>query len=692
MLMLFKSIRSWSFFSFLLLVATTLFSIIFTKYLDSIFIAVLSIHNKFQTKLFDQTEKNFESDVNEEDESNVITSDTPEMVELIQLCKFLENILDMKQLMQSSNEVNIDFSLMNEIYPELQSNKEKIRYGYFVSNFYYQKGKFKDCWNSIRTIKDVLEEEKEKLRQENDNLEIEMINLLAKYPYINEFFDNSKLFDVKEISVQQYYYELLIISEKLYFMFAICYMVKAKELKRENKVLYQNKIRESQREKPAHLMMSTRVKRLQTSKRIGGSRRDSNIDFPINKLEIEYEENKKDIIGYYETAIVYFFRSYEINHKFSINKIQLIVILIYICKCYLYLGKTWDAIENIKKSLVSLFTLNQNFVELNGRINLNPRIMLLVNGAIIEQILYYIGYINKGMKKKLSAQIFLTVLSVSYFKTDNIQSKASKHLVSLIYDYKKKKESKIDFLDKISNRLSPSRRKILKKNIFVFFSPELVRILPSKIEICDLVAKCIKKYMNDNDKVLFSRFDNFDDVQLKKVSEFTIDSVMKIINDKYRNPISKYGMQEAISYAVSKLNEKKENEESSSSGSDTKRNEDNYIFQFILSTDYIFSSHDENKKFKQKLTDSKVSLYTLVFDTTVLEGKRESEEIQKIKREKKGRIIHSIKQLTEGVLLLVKNFSTVKSAFQNISRNYKQKNMFNINFDLCKDVYFDYHS
>ena len=692
MLMLFKSIRSWSFFSFLLLVATTLFSIIFTKYLDSIFIAVLSIHNKFQTKLFDQTEKNFESDVNEEDESNVITSDTPEMVELIQLCKFLENILDMKQLMQSSNEVNIDFSLMNEIYPELQSNKEKIRYGYFVSNFYYQKGKFKDCWNSIRTIKDVLEEEKEKLRQENDNLEIEMINLLAKYPYINEFFDNSKLFDVKEISVQQYYYELLIISEKLYFMFAICYMVKAKELKRENKVLYQNKIRESQREKPAHLMMSTRVKRLQTSKRIGGSRRNSNIDFPINKLEIEYEENKKDIIGYYETAIVYFFRSYEINHKFSINKIQLIVILIYICKCYLYLGKTWDAIENIKKSLVSLFTLNQNFVELDGRINLNPRIMLLVNGAIIEQILYYIGYINKGMKKKLSAQIFLTVLSVSYFKTDNIQSKASKHLVSLIYDYKKKKESKIDFLDKISNRLSPSRRKILKKNIFVFFSPELVRILPSKIEICDLVAKCIKKYMNDNDKVLFSRFDNFDDVQLKKVSEFTIDSVMKIINDKYRNPISKYGMQEAISYAVSKLNEKKENEESSSSGSDTKRNEDNYIFQFILSTDYIFSSHDENKKFKQKLTDSKVSLYTLVFDTTVLEGKRESEEIQKIKREKKGRIIHSIKQLTEGVLLLVKNFSTVKSAFQNISRNYKQKNMFNINFDLCKDVYFDYHS
>ena len=692
MLMLFKSIRSWSFFSFLLLVATTLFSIIFTKYLDSIFIAVLSIHNKFQTKLFDQTEKNFESDVNEEDESNVITSDTPEMVELIQLCKFLENILDMKQLMQSSNEVNIDFSLMNEIYPELQSNKEKIRYGYFVSNFYYQKGKFKDCWNSIRTIKDVLEEEKEKLRQENNNLEIEMINLLAKYPYINEFFDNSKLFDVKEISVQQYYYELLIISEKLYFMFAICYMVKAKELKRENKVLYQNKIRESQREKPAHLMMSTRVKRLQTSKRIGGSRRNSNIDFPINKLEIEYEENKKDIIGYYETAIVYFFRSYEINHKFSINKIQLIVILIYICKCYLYLGKTWDAIENIKKSLVSLFTLNQNFVELNGRINLNPRIMLLVNGAIIEQILYYIGYINKGMKKKLSAQIFLTVLSVSYFKTDNIQSKASKHLVSLIYDYKKKKESKIDFLDKISNRLSPSRRKILKKNIFVFFSPELVRILPSKIEICDLVAKCIKKYMNDNDKVLFSRFDNFDDVQLKKVSEFTIDSVMKIINDKYRNPISKYGMQEAISYAVSKLNEKKENEESSSSGSDTKRNEDNYIFQFILSTDYIFSSHDENKKFKQKLTDSKVSLYTLVFDTTVLEGKRESEEIQKIKREKKGRIIHSIKQLTEGVLLLVKNFSTVKSAFQNISRNYKQKNMFNINFDLCKDVYFDYHS
>ena len=179
MVLLFKCIRSWSFFSFLLLLATTLFSIIFTKYLDSIFIAGLSIHNKFQEKLYDQTEKNFENDL-DDDATNIISSKNPEIIELIQLCKFLENIHDMKQLMQSGTEVNIDFSLMNEIYPELQSNKEKIRYGYFVSNFYYQKGKYKDCWSSIRTIKDVLEEEKEKLKQENDNLEIEMINLLAK--------------------------------------------------------------------------------------------------------------------------------------------------------------------------------------------------------------------------------------------------------------------------------------------------------------------------------------------------------------------------------------------------------------------------------------------------------------------------------------------------------------------------------
>ena len=71
--MLFKSIRSWSFFSFLLLVATTLFSIIFTKYLDSIFIAVLSIHNKFQTKLFDQTEKNFAESLEHEDDVVVYT-------------------------------------------------------------------------------------------------------------------------------------------------------------------------------------------------------------------------------------------------------------------------------------------------------------------------------------------------------------------------------------------------------------------------------------------------------------------------------------------------------------------------------------------------------------------------------------------------------------------------------------------
>lgn len=471
-------------------------------------------------------------------------------------------------------------------------------------------------------------------------------------------------------------------------------MVKAKELRKENKILYQNKMRASQDKMSSHQPQMSRVKRLQTTKKTSDSRRSSAIELPIIKIEVEYEENKKDIASFYETAIIYFLRSYEINKKFSINKIQLVVILIYICKCYLYLGKTLDAIDNIKKSLVSLYGLNQYFEEVNDRIKLNPRIMLLVNGAIMEQILFYIGYINKGMKTKLASKIFLTTLSISYFKTDGIQSRACKYLVNMLQNKRKKKESRIDFLDKISNRLNINNRKVLKKNIFVFFSPELVRIFPSKIEICDLVAKCILKYMNDNDQVLFARFDNYDDLKLKRVSEFTKDSVMKIINEKFRSPIPKFGMQQAVEYAAKLLEGKENNIDDNNNNSINSENklEDNYIFQFIISSDYTFSSHENNQKFKKNLVDNKISLYTLVFDVCKLEGKKETEEIQKIKREKKGRIIHSIKQLTEGVLLLVKNFSTVKSAFQNISRNYKQKNMFNINFYLCKDVYFDYHN
>lgn len=176
MIFVFKCIRSFTFFSFLLLVATTIYSIIFTKLLDSIFYPISFIHKVFREKILEQggEGKNTKNIGN-------LTSQNPEMVDLIKLCKFLENINEMKKMLQfSMSEIEINYSLMNEIYPELQSNQEKIKYGHFVSTFYYQKGKYQDCWSSIKNIKKILEEEVDKTREEKDNLELEIMNLLSK--------------------------------------------------------------------------------------------------------------------------------------------------------------------------------------------------------------------------------------------------------------------------------------------------------------------------------------------------------------------------------------------------------------------------------------------------------------------------------------------------------------------------------
>ena len=63
------------------------------------------------------------------------------------------------------------------------------------------------------------------------------------------------------------------------------------------------------------------------------------------------------------------------------------------------LFKKSDSIEAIKNAIISLFNLNQYFSEMNNKIYLNPRIMLLINGVIFEQILYNIAKITTLIKK-----------------------------------------------------------------------------------------------------------------------------------------------------------------------------------------------------------------------------------------------------------------------------------------------------
>ena len=152
-----------------------------------------------------------ENKTEQDDMISEIVSLTPEMEELIQLCKFLENISYMKELMLSNEQMELDFDLMNEMYNVLSNRIDMIKYGHFVSSFYFKKKRYVECNNSIKVIENILESEEDKFKEENENIEIEVINVISNKYYINEFQSSREVFENKT-SISQLNYCILYIS------------------------------------------------------------------------------------------------------------------------------------------------------------------------------------------------------------------------------------------------------------------------------------------------------------------------------------------------------------------------------------------------------------------------------------------------------------------------------------------------
>ena len=168
-IILLKLLRWFIYFIIIILFISTLFNVLFTKYLDNIFKPISLLYDRLSLKIMpnkltynEQNEKPNPNNINENkknlniennserDINSEIISSTPEMDELIQLCKFLENITYMKRLMLSNEQMELDFELMNEMYNVLSNKIDMIKYGHFVSSFYFKKKKYNDCINSIK--------------------------------------------------------------------------------------------------------------------------------------------------------------------------------------------------------------------------------------------------------------------------------------------------------------------------------------------------------------------------------------------------------------------------------------------------------------------------------------------------------------------------------------------------------------
>ena len=739
-IMILISLRWFIYFLILILFISTLFNVLFTKYLDNIFQPISLLYDRLSSKILsnkitfneqndnldeNKKNKNINTNTNNKDNNSLnhinseITSATPEMDELIQLCKFLENITYMKKLMLSNEQMDLDFELMNEMYNVLTNKIDMIKYGHFVSSFYFKKKKYNECNNSIKVIENILEEEKNKFKEENENIEIEVINVISNKYYINEFQSSREVFESKTSLSQLNYYELIIIREKLYFYLGICNFFKVRELKNRLKELKKNYELQAKKNyynniRGRSFMANRRFRQGMNIFRGGGGSSNNlgqpSFRIPLNSQNKNLKVIENQILKKAEIALKYFKISLEINTKYCINKIKCIITLLYIAKCQLYKEKKKaEAIDTMKNAIIKLYSLNQDFIKINESCKFNPVIMLLINGAIMEQILFLIVKINKKTNNKLTVQLLSDIMKISYFKTDNIQSKASNNIISLI----KKTNSniinsnkkinktkvcvdKIGFFKKMSYRLSPKinllKNKIqgVSKNIFILFSPNLIKALPSYIELGELLSKCIRNYMNPNDKIQCLRFDMRQGMDnMKTPYELNKEFIIRILlqNSEIVN-YDKYGMQNSILAIAHKVYKNRIINNNNNAINDMDEKDvvidDNYIFQFILSKDYTFNSIENNKKFKDELKSNNISLYTFIFDDDLKVNSSKEDS-------KMNKIIHNLKKMPEGVLIFVDNFLNIKMAFQNISRSYKPKNIFRVNSNSYKNIYIDYH-
>ena len=718
-------ILKWCIYFLILIVfLITLINALFTKVLDKIFQPISLLYERLNTKIMStkliytdikagsKPNHSNENDKNEENSTSAeIVSLTPEMEELIQLCKFLENISYMKELMLSNEQMEFDFNLMNEMYNVLSNRIDMIKYGHFVSSFYFKKKKYIECNNSIKVIENILENEEDKFKEENENIEIEVINAISNKYYINEFQSSREVFENKTSLSQLNYYELIIIREKLYFYLGICNLYQIVELKKKVKDL--KKDYELQNKKNYYNNLRGRAltnRRIQTKSNSNSKRYDNSFgretfQMKLNSQVKAMEILENQIIKKTEIAIKYFKLSYEINNKYCINKIKCIIILLYIAKCQLYKEKNKsDAIDTMKNAIIKLYTLNQEFIKINEICQFNPIIMLLVNGAIMEQILYLIAKINNKTNNKLVIELLSDIMKLSYFKTDNIQSKSAKNITYLIKKANsnlknmnkkinsnlKRYSNKISFFEKMSFRLDPeiiilqNNNPNIVKNIFILFSPNLIKVLPSSIELSEILSKCARNYMSPNDRIQCLRFDmSYNPDNFKTPSELNKDFITRILQENEIKKNDKYGMQNCIFSIVHKFSKMNFKKSDDILDKDIIFN-DNYIFQFILSKDYIFDIPNNNKKFKDELKNNNISLYTFVFDEELKTNN--SKENNRI-----NEIIKNIKKIPEGVLIFVDNFVNIKMVFQNISRKYKPKNIFRINSKAYNNIYIDYH-
>ena len=368
-----------------------------------------------------------------------------EMKEIENIVSFLEKILLLRDK-NTSYQAKADFyqSISSEISKKYEL--DLFRCQLLIAEYYIKDNLYTKAKQELENFQKRLEQCKAEFINK-DKFHEKKNTFISTYnnSYINNYTDNISIKKDKFIRLEM-------ITENFHYLMGLVNYFLFLELKKKKKEI-------------SNELNNTKSNLNKTVNNIILQHLNININ---NGFDVNSQTNKitAEMDYHLEKAIKHFKKSYKINNIFNINQIKNIIILVYLSKCYNELSSKSVEESNrfLKKAFLALSNFNQFIIELtdsntlnihkknfnnnnnsnlpykkfgyfesklinNKKCYIDSRVMLIVNGSLMQIILYQIGKIALKMHKIKSAYFcFVKLIQISFFKNENIHFRAIKWL------------------------------------------------------------------------------------------------------------------------------------------------------------------------------------------------------------------------------------------------------------------------
>lgn len=159
----------------------------------------------------------------------------------------------------------------------------------------------------------------------------------------------------------------------------------------------------------------------------------------LKEAEGKKKQNDREYKTVLNEAIKNFNDCIKICKSENMNRIKVIMMSIYLSRCYYLRQEYNEAAVKIKDAMIELGNFNISFFdekcpEFKITTKIDPRVMIFINSNILEQIFYHLSKINyKLNKKKLSGLVLNTIVDNCYYFNRKIMIKVFLTLKKIIF-------------------------------------------------------------------------------------------------------------------------------------------------------------------------------------------------------------------------------------------------------------------